>query len=388
MSDPHPRACYKCHKDDITRLDSSKWIFCSVCRAGAHAKCVSLSGIKASDLAEISWACINCIAELKVLKNINIENLIAEGFSKVNKEMDTKFEALKLELAGVSGGVSCVVDAITADATTAAQPSADSDMPWSKVVSKGKKRKEKKNILILKSTNDEIKATDKKEEVARALTDIQINDSRFTAKGNMVLNFENETMMKNAAEKIEKVDNMTTKTVKKLKPKVMICNVHEEESESEIIKTIISRNEYLQTIDNVENKIDLVFTKQAAGKTTHYILKCEPAVREMFHRNNDRVKLKWGVYALRDRYHALACFYCQRHGHTEAECNDRTLKGEPHCSKCAGKHKSNECPGGENKCINCMRREKTDVNHRATDHCCPILTSVLCRIRDLTDHGF
>ncbi len=253
---------------------------------------------------------------------------------------------------------------------------------------KKQRKKENKNILVLKGTNDEEKATDRKEEIARALNEVQIADSRFTNNGNIVMNFENESTMNEAAAKLQYVANMSTRSVKKLRPKVMICNVHGEENEGEIIQTLINRNEYLKEIEGIESKIDMIFKKTAAGGTSHYILRYDPLVRELFHKHNDRVKLQWGVYALRDRYHALACYFCQRHGHTDARCEERINKGEPHCFKCAGNHKSKECNGGENKCINCVRRNKSDVNHRATDTCCPILESEICRIRDLTDHGF
>ena len=78
----------------------------------------------------------------------------------------------------------------------------------------------------------------------------------------------------------------------------MICNVHKEESKESIIKTIIDRNQYLQPIDDVDNKIELLFSKPAAAAaagTIHYVLKCDPLIREAIHKNQDNIKLEWYI---------------------------------------------------------------------------------------------
>ena len=118
------------------------------------------------------------------------------------------------------------------------------------------------------------------------------------------------------------------------------------------------------------------------------ISKCDPEVREMFHKNGDKVKLEWGMYTLRDRYHALACFHCQRYGHTIAKCTVKAKDEDPCHFKCSGNHKSNECQENERKCINCMRYKKSDASHSVNDYRCPILIAEIDKIRNLTDHGY
>ncbi len=46
------------------------------------------------------------------------------------------------------------------------------------------------------------------------------------------------------------------------------------------------------TSTGVEDKIELFFSKPAAGGTMHYILRCDPTVREMIHKNHDKLKLE------------------------------------------------------------------------------------------------
>ena len=212
-------------------------------------------------------------------------------------------------------------------------------------------------------------AVDMKKEVSQALTGIQITDSRFTNGGNIVMNFENENAREEAAKKLGRVEKFTTKNVKKLIPKIIICNVHKEETKGSIIKTIFDSNQYLQPIEDVENKIELLFTKPAAGGTIHYVLKCDPLIREAIHKNQDKIKLEWGVYHVRDRYHVIICFYCQRYGHLEANCTAKRNGEEPHCYKCAGNHKSKDCTSNEKNCINCIRYKKSDNGHSANYSC-------------------
>ncbi|WP_435330716.1 hypothetical protein, partial [Klebsiella pneumoniae] len=63
----------------------------------------------------------------------------------------------------------------------------------------------------------------------------------------------------------------------------MVCNVHKEEDHGKIIENLIERNTYLQSLDDIKEKITLIFDKPAAGGTKHYILKCDPEVRELIH---------------------------------------------------------------------------------------------------------
>ncbi len=91
---------------------------------------------------------------------------------------------------------------------------------------------------------------------------------------------------------------------------------------------------------------------------------------------------------MRDRYHAIICYHCQRYGHIESKCT-ATANGEnPVCYKCAGEHKAKDCPGTERKCINCVRYKKPEVNHSVNNQCCVVFQTEIERIRNMTDHGY
>lgn len=177
--------------------------------------------------------------------------------------------------------------------------------------------------------------------------------------------------------------------MRKLKPKITICNVNREEESDKIVKTLVDRNDYLKGVTDAESKVDLLFGKPAAGGTKHYIIKCDPEIRELIHKNHDQVKLEWGVYSVRDRYTATVCYHCQRFGHIAENCPAKTKGEAPVCAKCAGTHNTRDCTSTVKKCINCMRFKKGDCEHWSNDmRCCVVLQEELQRIRSSTENGY
>ena len=90
----------------------------------------------------------------------------------------------------------------------------------------------KRNLLVIKPHQPTTKISEKKKKVVELLKDIPIVDIRFSQTGNLMVNFPDEQCRDNAATLIQ--DNMgdvVTKKVKKLQPKIMICNVHGEEDD-------------------------------------------------------------------------------------------------------------------------------------------------------------
>lgn len=85
----------------------------------------------------------------------------------------------------------------------------------------------------------------------------------------------------------------------------MICNVSKEESKDDIVEYLVTKNAYFQSVDNVHDKLKLVFDKPANGNTIHYILRCAPDVHGLIRKHGDVVCLKWARYTVCYRYHVL-----------------------------------------------------------------------------------
>ena len=153
---------------------------------------------------------------MNLLKEINyFKDEVVQGF----RELENKLALVKEDM--IEAG------------NVAREKIADSKNPeriWADVVSRNWKRVAKKKNLLVQATESNEKATDMKNCVSQALAGVQISDARFSRGGNIVINFEDENIRTEAAQKLEAVDKITTKSVWKLKPKIMICNMHKEES--------------------------------------------------------------------------------------------------------------------------------------------------------------
>ena len=239
----------------------------------------------------------------------------------------------------------------------------------------------KKNLLVIKSQEPTIKINEKKKEIAEVLKNIPIVDTRFFQTGNLVVNFPDEECRDSAATLIQdNVGGAVTKKIKKLQPKIMICNVHGEEED--VMDAVIEKNVFLQSIADVSQKITHVFKKPAANQTTHYVIKCDLEVRRAIHDHGDKILLRWGRYQIRDRYHVFTCFHCQRHGHTSKNCNFK--EDDDVC----GNHKTSDCSSNMQKYINRVRQKRGKVNHRINARCCKAFTAKLTKLASITDHGF
>lgn len=365
--------CCGCNKALGT---SSKVIGCDICPAWAHLKCVHLDGVKMEDIKLLDWACGPCFQGMKSVR---------KDITEMKEIMKSLQEQVQMVLSGNLKEVTKVLEEVSASV------SAESTVvksPWTEVVKK-KKITEKKNLLVVQSTDENVKVKDNKKEMVKALEGTQIVDSRFTQKG-VVLNFEDEAKRDEAASKLHAFPKVKTRAVRKLKPKIMICNVNKEEAAvGEIIDVLIDKNEYLQHVDDVKSKLELLFCRPASGGTQHYIIRCDPEIRRLIHVNHDRLKLDWGVYFVRDRYMATICYHCQRIGHVAQKCSAMQKQEPPVCGKCAGEHNTRNCVADRKQCINCIRFKKADVGHAANDgRLCEVLLEEQEKIRCITENGY
>ena len=252
----------------------------------------------------------------------------------------------------------------------------------------------KKNLLVIQDKDAEKKIGDRKQEVATALKGTNYVNSVFPKSGKIVVNFKTEADRDMAANKIKnEVSESIVSNGNRRLPKIMICNVRDVDCEAgeDIVETLIDRNTFLQGIENVHEKIKFVFSKDAAGKTKHYILKClDPVVRKVIRDHENKVMLKFSVYDIRDRYHAMTCFRCHRYGHKSTEC--RLTVEQIVCGICTGNHNSKDCPSTEDpskyKCINCTRQKKEDTAHKAHSKDCIVYFNKMRDIVSTTDHGY
>ena len=259
---------------------------------------------------------------------------------------------------------------------------------WVEVVSRSKRKrikKQEKNVLIIKSNGDE-SAVERKEEVGQALNEIDIIDSKFTNAGKIIVNFETEEEKNKAEERLRVLEGVSVTHNKMMFPKIVLCNVDKDVQRDGLIEELIERNHFLSTIDDVKDKMKVIFDKPAAGNTINYFIKCDPEVRRIIRTNGNLLKLQWGRHEVYDRYYALMCFHCLKFGHKKINCPAKQKHEPPKCYKCAGTHEGYTCRTENRKCANCLA-VKLPADHSVNSTTCPYFTDELLRIKNNTDHG-
>ena len=270
---------YHCNECKEVLKDGESVIGCSACSRWDHRKCVYMSSLSKKDIGKCNWVCTPCLQKLRFLnsKEGSFLKKLDVVMEKIN-EVNSKVDQAQVTLTNVQKIAEQPSSMLSASVSTPPPVSYASAT--------------KKNLLVVKSTVDTMKAMQKKNEISNALQDFQIVNTKFkTNNGNIILNFENQEQRDRAAEEVEKLENLSAVRTKKLLPKIMICNVNIEESREDLVDTMIQKNDYLQNIEDIKNKINLVFVKDAAGGTKHYILKCHPEVRGLIYRHGDEIKL-------------------------------------------------------------------------------------------------
>ncbi|KAK3895178.1 hypothetical protein Pcinc_001039 [Petrolisthes cinctipes] len=331
MGSPVDELCLVCHERDDGKV---KWLKCLKCKLGGHSTCTRMTGLK-SNASEVNWVCDLCALviksevhlreEINVMKSdiIEIKNMLKDIRLPENLQ-----NSVMAALTALTDRVTLAVE----EAVSAQSGQVEKDgMNWAEVVSRSRKRKrtqKNKNLLIIKAKGSE-KAVDMKKEVEELLSDVQIMDSKFTNKGNIVINLESEEKRNAAQNKLHEVGNLIVSNGKRWDPKIMVCNVARNEDKESLIEEII-------------------------------------------------------VY---DRYFPLLCYHCLKFGHKSDSCQSKVKGHAPHCYKCAGQHEGRSCQSDVRKCFNCAA-SKRQSEHSVSSLSRPIFTSEVNRIRLNTNHGF
>ncbi|KAK3895042.1 hypothetical protein Pcinc_001210 [Petrolisthes cinctipes] len=224
MGSPVDELCLVCHERDDGKV---KWLKCLKCKLGGHSTCTRMTGLK-SNASEVNWVCDPCALviksevhlreEINVMKSdiIEIKNMLKDIRLPENLQ-----NSVMAALPALTDRVTLAVE----EAVSAQSGQVEKDgMNWADLVSRSRKRKrtqKNKNLLIIKAKGSE-KAVDMKKEVEELLSDVQIMDSKFTNKGNIVINLESEEKRNAAQNKLHEVGNLIVSNGKRWDPKIMV----------------------------------------------------------------------------------------------------------------------------------------------------------------------
>ncbi|KAK3894154.1 hypothetical protein Pcinc_002062 [Petrolisthes cinctipes] len=224
MGSPVDELFLVCHERDDGKV---KWLKCLKCKLGGHSTCTRMTGLKSNAL-EVNWVCDPCALVIKSEVHLREEiNVMKSDIIEI-KNMLKDIRLPENLQNSVMAALPALTDRVTLavlEAVSAQSGQVEKDgMNWAEVVSRSRKRKrtqKNKNLLIIKAKGSE-KAVDMKKEVEELLSDVQIMDSKFTNKGNIVINLESEEKRNAAQNKLHEVGNLIVSNGKRWDPKIMV----------------------------------------------------------------------------------------------------------------------------------------------------------------------
>ena len=240
-----------------------------------------------------------------------------------------------------------------------------------------------KKALVIKSTRDDVKLSDKKKAIMSKITS-PVEEVKEINGGGLLLGFEKQNDLEQAKTEFEKDKSLVVHEKGKLRPKIKIVNVPNDEED--ILSNIKMKNPWITNLIENEDE-DLKLIKEIKAKDSrykHYVLKCTPQIRKVIDRNDDKVFTLYKHCRIYDHYMPYQCFKCQEFGHTATNCRNNQV-----CPRCSEAHTARECRSTAVKCNNCTRKGYAENNHKTFDsNKCTVYKEEISKVRNNTDHGF
>ena len=241
-----------------------------------------------------------------------------------------------------------------------------------------------KNTLIIKSNSENGKAADNRKTIMRKIK-TQVDDVRETKDGHLIVNLANKEKLEEAKRELEENKEETNISVtekEKLKPKIKVCNVPN--CDDDVVEGIKIKNPWINDLINDEEDFKIIMQIKARQENEqHFIIKCNPQIRKQIFLRDNILYTTYGRKKVFDSYKVYQCYKCQDFGHSAKRCDKEQV-----CAKCGDNHRLADCDKNVEKCVNCVKKGNSDVNHRTNGTNCPIYKEELSRIKNKTDHGF
>ena len=295
--------CWVCSNNVSTGAS----VGCEDCDAWAHAKCVNLPDtfighMNKGNRIRIKAHCDSCMSnknqngvmkEIRELKQImetqrDLIHKLTGNIDNLNKEMKLMTAEMKL-IKDENKGLKKICSEIRDENMNAKSrmPATNTQTPSYANIAK--------NALIVKSA-DNGSITEKKVQIAKALSEVPIDKTRETTNGALIMNFRDKTNMEKAKKAIDDASNnigTTTKIGNTYAPRIMLTymNLTKDDDDTDvddadtrdrckkrIIEGLVRKNECLKNESLNEDDLRVVQVRETSKnkKLEHVTLKCSP----------------------------------------------------------------------------------------------------------------
>lgn len=247
--------------------------------------------------------------------------------------------------------------------------------------------KETHKLVMEKAENGEDSSTNTGKidwtEVKRALKSVPVIKTSSRPNGSTMIHFKTKKDLETAEKELKKNEQIkvTTRseTEKKLNPKITIFNIDPDiTSKEELLEELLLKNEHLKTVNDLNEEIKVVFIDTS---DRFAVIQMSLKMRDAIRRNDDKVSIGLQMHTVKDRFHVVQCYHCQRFGHMANSPYCKQRQSHPTCFYCAGDHASKDCQHKKNKktekrkCSNCCSSNTKEIKQNATTH---VASDTLC----------
>ena len=244
-----------------------------------------------------------------------------------------------------------------------------------------KKTPKKYNLKLEKVGMEQWKVV--KPKIRKKLESIPVDGTSSSAEDTSLV-FKDKTHRDKAEEilKTEYDTSTTTVTTKKLNPKVTISDIAGElKTAEEVYEELLKKNvEIREQVETHQEELKVIFLH---AESRYAVVQMSKKIRDIIRAKNDRVNLDFQIHVVKDRFHVIQCYRCQRFGHkADSPLCPKKDTDEAVCSFCSGNHRYRDCQLRRDQktdskcCSNCKTsRSKVDqlnaTSHTAGSFQCP-----------------
>lgn len=248
--------------------------------------------------------------------------------------------------------------------------------------------KREDTVIALIYPNNESESENTREEVKRNINLVNlgmgIKRVKKINKGGILMELDNNVDYDKLEVEILTNENLrenyTIKKTTKLKPKIIVYDVHDELDDDEIVTSIAAQNDL-----PMDTEIKIEFSmKGKRGRNIIISLNPEP-FKQLIKRG--KINLKWSRYNVREFIKPIQCFNCYRYGHLAKYCKNKSK-----CRNCCSEeHQTDDCQE-DTHCLNCHQynsrfNTKHDTHHNVRDRSCLIFENELIKLHSRIDYG-
>lgn len=234
--------------------------------------------------------------------------------------------------------------------------------------------------IVLTCNKDQPKfdTTEMKHKVKNALRNVNVNSTRVTRQGNLIVSLPDSDNKEKATENLKNIfqNEVDIGNLQKIPPKLTIVGLPTEVTQETLIADICAKDSKICDMIEKGSKIEIlgcweINNERGDVSSKKVAVKVSPNIRNyIMEMNKGYLYVNLSRCRVYDRLMATQCYHCYGYNHFANNCPNKVKAAT--CGRCAAPHQTKNCQSQEEKCINCVRLNDSPSNHCAYSYKCPV----------------